>query len=114
MTVSATVRDSGTVAILDLSGRITLGEGAGLLRNTVKDLVAAGKNKILINLGNVSYVDSSGLAELAGAYVMVSNIGGQLKLLNPQPRLKELLQITRLYTLFVTFDNEAEGVKSFA
>ena len=114
MGVTAAVRDSGGVAILDLSGRITLGEGSALLRSSIKELVDAGQRKILVNLGNVSYIDSSGLAELAGAYVAVSNTGGQLKLLNLQPRLKDLLEITRLYTLFVTFHDESEGVKSFA
>lgn len=113
MSATATVRDSDGVAILDLSGRFTLGEGSALLRSTVKDLVDAGRKKILLNLADVSYIDSSGLAEMAGAFVTVSNLGGQLKLLNPQARLKDLLQVTRLFTLFATFSDEGEAVKSF-
>ena len=113
MSVTATVRDSGGVAILDLSGRITLGEGSAILRSSVKDLVDGGRKKILVNLGDVSYIDSSGLAELAGAYVTVSNGGGQLKLLRPQPRLKDLLEVTHLHTLFNTFDEESTAVSSF-
>ena len=112
--VTATVRDIGAVAILDLAGRFTLGEGSALVRSVVKDLLAADKKQVVVNLGDASYIDSSGLAELAGAFVTVSNAGGQLKLLNPQPRLKDLLQITRLSMLFTVFSDEAEAVKSFS
>jgi anti-sigma B factor antagonist len=114
MSVTATVRDSDGVAILDLSGRVTLGEGSGILRSSIKELIDGGRKKILVNLGNVSYIDSSGLAELAGAYVTVQNTGGQLKLLRPQPRLKDLLEITHLSTLFTTFEEETAAVSSFA
>ena len=114
MSATATVRDSDGVAIVDLAGRFTLGDGSNLLRSTVKEMVDAGRKKILLNLADVSYIDSSGLAEMASAFVTVSNMGGQLKLLNPQTRLKDLLQVTRLYTLFVTFTDESEAVKSFS
>jgi anti-sigma B factor antagonist len=113
MSVTVTVRDAPGVAIVDLSGRITLAEGSELLRSTIKKLVDGGRKNVLLNLADVSYIDSSGLAELASAYVTVSNLGGQLKLLNPRERLKDLLQITRLYTLFVTYTDEAEALRSF-
>ncbi len=114
MSAKATVRQSGNVSIVDLSGRITLGgEGAGLLRGTVKDLVAAGHNKILLNLKDVSYIDSAGLGEMVGSYATVTNQGGDIKLLNVQSKVSDLLQITKLFTVFATYTDENEAVRSF-
>lgn len=113
MSTQASVRHSGSVAIVDLSGRITLGEGCGLVRGTIKDLVTAGQKQLLINLQNVSYIDSAGLGELVGSYATVTNQGGQIKLLNVQGKVKDLLQVTKLYTVFETFSDEASGVGSF-
>src|SRR5215472_706963 len=103
MSLRADVRQHGGVAIVDLAGRITLGEGSGLLRTTIKDLVTDGNKNILLNLGNVSYVDSAGLGEMIGSYASVTNQGGQIKLLNVQSKIVDLLQITKLYTVFSTF-----------
>jgi anti-sigma B factor antagonist len=114
MSVKAAVRHSGNVAIVDLSGRITLGEGAGLLRSTIKDLVTAGQNKILLNLKDVSYIDSAGLGEMVGSYASVTHLGGDIKLLNVQSKVTDLLQITKLFTVFATYTVEDEAVRSFA
>jgi anti-sigma B factor antagonist len=114
MSVKATVRHSGNVAIVDMSGRITLGEGSGLLRGAIKDLVAAGQNKILLNLKDVSYIDSAGLGEMVGSYASVTHQGGDIKLLNVQSKVGDLLQITKLFTVFATYTNEDEAVRSFA
>ena len=114
MSVKAGVRHSGNVAIVDLSGRITLGEGSGLLRSTIKDLVAAGQNKILLNLKEVSYIDSAGLGEMVGSYATVTDQGGDIKLLNVQSKVGDLLQITKLFTVFATYTNEDEALRSFA
>src|SRR6266700_2057658 len=106
MSLKATVRKSGDVAIVDLAGRITLGEGSGLVRSTIKDLVANGQKNILVNLKEVSYLDSAGLGELVGSYASVTNMGGSIKLLHPQTKVHDLLQVTKLFTVFVTFDDE--------
>lgn len=114
MSVKAVVRHSGNVAIVDLSGRITLGEGSGLLRSTIKDLVVAGQNKILLNLHDVSYIDSAGLGEMVGSYASVTNQGGDIKLLNVPSKVVDLLQVTKLFTVFATFTDEHEALASFA
>jgi anti-sigma B factor antagonist len=114
MSLKAFVRRVGDVAIVDLAGRITLGEGSGLVRNTIKDLVTSGQKNILVNLKEVSYLDSAGLGELVGAYATVTNAAGSIKLLNPQAKVHDLLQVTKLYTVFVTFDDEEEALRSFA
>ncbi|HLH17520.1 MAG TPA: STAS domain-containing protein [Bryobacteraceae bacterium] len=114
MSLKANVRRAGDVAIIDLAGRITLGEGSGLLRTTIKDLLAAGQKHILVNLKDVTYLDSAGLGELVGAYASVTNAGGNIKLLHPQSKVHDLLQITKLLTVFVTFDDEHEALRSFA
>ena len=113
MSSHASVRHSGNVAIVDLSGRITLGEDCGLVRNTIKDLMSSGHRDILLNLQNVSYIDSAGLGELVGSYASVSNQGGRIHLLNVQGKVHDLLQVTKLYTVFLTFSNEAEALRSF-
>jgi len=106
-------RQAGDVTILDLSGRITIGEGSVQLREAVKELLGSGNKKILLNLGNVSYVDSSGIGELVSSYTTTSNQGGQLKLLNLGKKIKDLLMITKLLTVFQTFEDEQQAVGSY-
>jgi anti-sigma B factor antagonist len=107
-------RRVGDVSIVDLSGRITLGEGSGTVRGAIKELVTSGRKQILVNLRNVSYLDSAGLGELVGAYATVTSTGGEIKLLHPQAKVHDLLQVTKLYTVFIAFDDEAEAIRSFA
>jgi len=114
MSLKANVRRAGDVQIVDLAGRITLGEGSGLLRNTIKELVSSGQKNILVNLKEVTYLDSAGLGELVGSYASVTNVGGHITLLNPQAKVHDLLQITKLYTVFMAFDDEPEALRSFA
>jgi anti-sigma B factor antagonist len=104
----------GDVTVLDVAGRITLGEGSSALRDMLRDLVSKGQKKILLNLGEVSYIDSSGIGELVSGFTTVANHGGQLKLLGLTKRVKDLLQITKLYTVFDVHDDEAGAVRSFA
>lgn len=114
MSVKMNNRQVGDVTVVDVSGRITLGEGSSELRDALRDLVAKGNKKILLNLGDVSYIDSSGIGELVSGFTSVSNQGGNLKLLNLTKRVKDLLQITKLYTVFEVHDDEAAAVRSFA
>ena len=107
-------RQVGDVTVVDVSGRITLGEGSSELRDAMRDLVAKGNKKILLNLGDVTYINSSGIGELVSGFTSVSNQGGQLKLLNLTKRVKDLLQITKLYTVFEVHDDEAAAIRSFA
>ena len=100
------------VVILDLSGRITIGEGTLVLREQIKRLLAKGDRKFLLNLADVDYIDSSGLGELVTSFTTVRNNGGQLKLLNLTHRVQDLLQITKLLTVFETFNNETEALKT--
>ena len=107
-------RMSGGVVVIDVSGKITLGDGGDvMLRDKIRSLIQQEHKKLLLNLGDVSYVDSAGLGEIVQAYATTSKMGGALKLLNPTKRIKDLLSITKLLTVFQTFDNEAEAVKSF-
>src|SRR5258708_10202152 len=114
MSLSVKTRTSGMVAIVDLQGRITLGEPTGLLRDTVKSILAGGHKDILLNLGQVSYIDSAGLGELVGCSTTVRNAGGRLKLMQLQKKISDLLQITKLHTVFEVIDDEAKAVASFA
>ena len=114
MSTKATVRQAGDVSIVDLSGRITLGEGSGLVRSTIKELVNAGKKNILLNLKDVTYIDSAGLGEMVGSYATVTTGGGNIKLLHPQAKVHDLLQVTKLYTVFIAFDDEMAALRSFA
>ena len=107
-------RTSNGVTILDIQGKITIGEGSAEIRNTVSDLLQAGKKNILLNLGDVSYVDSSGIGELVSSFTRVTNQGGQLKLLNLTKKLQELLAITKLLTVFESFDDEEKAVSSYS
>jgi anti-sigma B factor antagonist len=113
VTIQATTRDSNGVSIVDLSGRITLGEGSSTIREMVRDLLSKGQKRILLNLADVNYIDSSGLGELVSAFTTVRNQGGELKLLSLNKKIRDLLQITRLYTVFEVFDQEAAAVSSF-
>ena len=114
MSVKMSNRQVGDVTVVDATGRITLGEGATVFRDTIRDLAAKGSKKILVNLGEVSYIDSSGIGEMVSSFTTVTNHGGQLKLLGLNKRVKDLLQITKLYTVFEVFDDEASAVRSFA
>ncbi|AFL89020.1 anti-anti-sigma factor [Terriglobus roseus DSM 18391] len=113
MSMKVSTRQVDGVTILDLSGRITLGEGSVTLRDAVRDLVAKGDKNILLNLGDVSYIDSSGIGELVSAFTSVKNSGGELKLLNLTKKVHDLLQITKLYTVFDVKDDETSAVGSF-
>jgi anti-sigma B factor antagonist len=101
------------VTVVDMSGRITLGEGSVVLRDTIRDLVGKGQKKILLNLGDVTYIDSSGIGELVSAFTAVRREGGELKLLNLTKKVHDLLQITKLYTVFDIKDDEAAAIQSF-
>ena len=114
MSIKLNTRQVGDVTVLDLAGRITLGEGSSTLRDSLKELVAKGEKKILLNLGEVTYIDSSGIGELVSGFTTVTNQQGNLKLLGLNKRVKDLLQVTKLYTVFEVFEDEAEAVRSFA
>ena len=114
MSVKLTSRQVGDVTVIDAVGRITLGEGASLFRDMLRDLAAKGEKKILLNLNEVSYIDSSGIGEMVSGFTSITNHGGQLKLVGLNKRVKDLLQITKLYTVFEVFDDEAEAIRSFS
>jgi len=114
MKMTANTRLVGGVTIVDLSGRIVLGDGSTALRDLVRNLISEGNKKILLNLRNVDYIDSSGLGELVSAFTSMRSGGGQLKLLNLTKRVQALLHITKLYTVFDITDDEATSVKSFS
>jgi anti-sigma B factor antagonist len=107
-------RAVGEVVVLDLKGKITLGEGDELLKDKVNSLVNQGHKKIVLNLADVPYIDSAGLGEVVRTYTTVSRQGGSLKLLNLTKRITDLLSITKLLTVFETFDSENEAVRSFS
>jgi anti-sigma B factor antagonist len=106
-------RESGTVTVLDLSGKITMGEDGTLLKDKLQSLLHQGKKNILFNLGQVSYVDSAGLGAIVSAYTTVTREGGTLKLANVTKKLQDLLSITKLLTVFETFDSEDEALRSY-
>jgi len=114
MSVKLTNRQVGDVTVIDVAGRITLGEGSSTLRDALRDLVKTDNKKILLNLKDVTYIDSSGIGELVSAYTTITNQGGNLKLLGLTNRVKDLLQITKLYTVFDVHEDEAHAVRSFA
>nr|ALS90547.1 ant_ant_sig: anti-anti-sigma [uncultured bacterium] len=101
------------VSVLDLSGKIVLGEGDGQVRERIKDLLSDGQKKILLNLGDVTYVDSAGLGALISSYTTTKREGGQLKLVNLTKRIQDLLAITKLITVFETYDTEQEAIESY-
>jgi anti-sigma B factor antagonist len=106
-------RQAGDVTVLDLSGKITIGEGSVALRTAIRRLLEEGKKRILLNLSGVSYVDSSGIGELVSSYTAINKEGGQLKLLNLTQKIQDLLTITKLLTVFDVYDNEAEALNSY-
>jgi anti-sigma B factor antagonist len=114
VTMTSSSRQVNGVTIVDLNGRITLGEGSVTVRDTVRDLLAKGNKNIVLNLADVSYIDSSGIGELVSAFTHVRREGGELKLLNLTKKVHDLLQITKLYTVFDIKDDEAAAVAAFA
>ena len=114
MSVKMTTRQVGDVTVIDAVGKITLGDGASSFRETIRNLNGSGQKKLLLNLAEVSYIDSSGIGEMVSGFTTVANQGGVLKLLNLNKRVKDLLQITKLYTVFEVFDDESAAVRSFA
>jgi anti-sigma B factor antagonist len=112
--MKASTRQIQDVTIVDLSGQIKLGEGGSILRETVKDLLAKGHKKILLNLGEITYIDSAGIGELISAFTSTRNQGGELKLLHLTKKVHDVLQITKLYTVFDVRDDEVQALAAFA
>ena len=109
----ATTREVGVITLVDLSGRIALGEGSALLRKTIRDLLDGGRKRIILNLGDVNYIDSSGIGELVSGFTAVRSREGELKLLNLTKKVHDLLQITKLFTVFDVYSDEPTAVRSF-
>ena len=115
MSLTIDKREVDGVVVVDLSGRITLGEeSSGKLRHEVRDILEAGNKKILLNLGDIDYIDSSGLGELVSSFSSASSQGATVKLLNLQKKVQDLLQITKLYTVFEVSNSEADAILSFS
>jgi anti-sigma B factor antagonist len=112
--LNITERQAGDVTILDLNGKVTIGEGSVALRSAIRRLLGEGKNKILLNLGSVGYVDSSGIGELVSSFTAVNKEGGTLKLLKLTQKIQDLLAITKLLTVFDVFDDEESALSSFS
>ena len=113
MALAIASREVDSVTVLDLSGRITLGEGSVQLRDSIRDLIGKGQKRILLDLGDVNYIDSSGLGELVSAFTSAKNQGATLKLLKLTKKVHDLLQLTKLYTVFDIYDDEASAIASF-
>jgi anti-sigma B factor antagonist len=113
MSMKFTTREVDGITVLDLSGKIMLGEGSVTIRDAVRDVLAKGSNQILLNLADINYIDSSGIGELVSGLTAVKNAGGALKLLQLTKKVKDLLQITKLYTVFDIYDDEAEAIASY-
>ena len=111
--LSVNERQNGDVTVLDLNGRITIGEGSVALRTAIRRLLDEGKKKILLNMAQVGYIDSSGIGELVSSFTAVNKAGGQLKLLKLTQKLQDLLAITKLLTVFDVFDEESEALNDF-
>jgi anti-sigma B factor antagonist len=114
MTMKLTTQEKGNVIIVHTSGKLTLGDGSSALREKMRKLIRAGFRRILLDMADVTYIDSSGLGELVAAYTTVTNAGGEMKLLNLCKRIDDLLTITKLYTVFDTFEDEAWALRSFS
>lgn len=112
--LNLTERQAGDITILDMDGKVTIGEGSVALRNTIRRLLGEGKKKIVLNLSGVGYVDSSGIGELVSSFSAVNREGGSLKLLNLTQKIQDLLAITKLLTVFDVFDSESEAVSNFS
>jgi anti-sigma B factor antagonist len=113
MALRATYRDAAGVTVVDIGGKITLGEGSALLRKTIRDLLEDKRTLILLNLADVDYIDSSGIGELVSAYTGVKNRGGNLKLLHLTKKVHDLLQLTKLFTVFDVYSDENTALHSF-
>ena len=114
MSLKINIRETANAAILDMMGRVTLGDGLADLRDSIREALAGDQKNILLNLAEVDYIDSSGLGQLIGSYATVTSRGGQMKLLNLQKRVNDLMQVTKLLTVFETYTSEAEALKSFS
>ena len=113
MSLKITNREVGGIMVVNLSGRLTLGDASAQLRQSLKDLVDGGKKKIVLNLGDVGYIDSSGLGELVSSFTTVRNSGGELKLANLTQKVNDLLTVTKLYTVFEVHNDEQAAISSF-
>lgn len=113
MALYATYRDAGRVTVVDIGGRITLGEGSALLRKTIRGLLEENRTQLLLNLGDVDYIDSSGIGELVSAFTTVKGRGGDMKLLHLTKKVRDLLQLTKLYTVFEVFSDEGSALSSY-
>ena len=113
MSFKATSREVGNVTVIDMDGRITLGEGSALLRDLIRENLAKGQRNILLNLAGINYIDSSGLGELVSGYRLIKSEGGEVKLLNLNKKVTDLLQITKLYTVFDIHTQEHQALASF-
>ena len=113
MSLAVSIRETGGVKVLDVVGRITLGEGASILRETLRTMARESHKKILVNLEEASYIDSSGLGVLVSGFAGITSHGGQFKLLNLTNRIRDLLLITKLFTVFEVFDSETAAINSF-
>jgi anti-sigma B factor antagonist len=113
MELRATYRDAGVITVVDISGRITLGEGSALLRKTIRELIEDNRTKIILNLADVNYIDSSGIGELVSAFTAVKNRGGEMKLLHLTKKVHDLLQLTKLFTVFDVYSDEHTATGSF-
>lgn len=114
MSVKIGMREEKGITVVELSGRLTLGDASAQLRDTLRKLLTQGKKKIVLNLGQVAYIDSSGLGELVSGFTTVKNQGGQLKLANLTQKVNDLLTITKLYTVFEVHNDEAAAIRSFS
>ena len=113
MSLKAVSREVGGVTVIDLDGRITLGDGSALLRDLIRDNLSKGHMKLVLNLAAITYLDSTGLGELVSGYRLVKSGGGELKLLNLNKKVSDLLQVTKLYAVFDIHNNEAQAIASF-
>ena len=113
MELRVTYRDVGVITVVDLGGRITLGEGSSLLRKTIRELLDEQRTKIVLNLADVNYIDSSGIGELVSAYTAVKKTGGEMKLLQLTKKVHDLLQLTKLFTVFEVYSDEGVATRSF-
>ena len=114
MSVKLTTRENRGVTIIDAAGKLTLGDATGALRTTIRQLIDAGSRRIVLNMADLSYIDSSGLGELISAHTTVTVAGGEIKLLNLSRRVHELMSITKLLTVFESFDDETAAINSFS
>jgi anti-sigma B factor antagonist len=114
MSMKMAVQEKGGVSVIVISGKLTMGEGASALRNKICELAEGGSAWILLNVADVTYIDSSGIGELVAAHATVANAGGDMKLLSLAKRVHDLLKITKLYTVFEVFEDEASAIRSFA